>query len=354
MSSDVVIAGVGARTHAGLTALQVTMMSRAGKSFPRESHVRDRAGAAIATCRLASIADNVQGLQRFVALGAAPLAQAAQPWVSMRLAHRDPMVPLLAIVALPSDRRPGFDAALRTHLLPALQERSGVELDLQRSVLLTRCRAGGAMAMKLAVDVVARGDVEAVLVGGIDSWFDADALEYLDRDLRLHGPSTENGFIPGEAGAFVLVTSGRAARSLYKHARVAAVSVTDEPHPWGHDEPCQAEAMTRALRDAAAQSTGAHARRVGWMLTDVTNERHRVDEWEMAASRAFKVFVPSVPHEQPLLVTGDVGAASASLLSVIASVRWQTGCGLSDHAVVALHSDGPERGVIILSAEARA
>jgi 3-oxoacyl-[acyl-carrier-protein] synthase-1 len=350
--SDVVIAGVGARSHAGLTALQVTMMCRAGKSFPRESHVRDRAGDAIAACRLPSIADNVHGFRRFLALGAAPLAQAAQPWVSMRLARREPLTPLPVFLALPKESRPGFDTDLRSRLLPALQERSGIELDLQRSMLVHRCRAGGAIAMKQATEAITRGDFDAVLVGGIDSWFDPDALEWLDRDLRLHGSATENGFIPGEGGAFVLLASARAAQSLYRHARVPAVAVTEEPRPWGHPDPCQAAGMTRALREAAERSTGVHTRRIGWMLTDVTNERHRVDEWEMAASRAFKVFVPSVPHEQPLLETGDVGAASGIMLTVIACVRWQTGCGRADHAVVATHSDGAERGVIVLG-EAR-
>jgi 3-oxoacyl-[acyl-carrier-protein] synthase I len=319
----------------------------------RVAHSRS-GGRGVGTCRLPSLPDNVHGFRRFVALGAAPLAHAAQAWVSMRLARREPLSPLPVIIALPKESRPGFDADLRTRLLPALQERSGVELDLQRSTLVTRCRAGGALAMRQAAAAITRGDLEAALVGGIDSWFDPDALEWLDRDLRLHGPTTENGFIPGEAGAFVLLTSARAAQALYRYARVESVAVTEEPRPWGHEAPCQAVGMTRALRDAADESTGAHARRIGWMLTDVTNERHRVDEWEMAASRAFKAFVPSVPHEQPLLETGDVGAASAILLSVIASVRWQTGCGRADHAVVATHSDGAERGVIVLSAGTRA
>jgi 3-oxoacyl-[acyl-carrier-protein] synthase-1 len=54
-------------------------------------------------------------------------------------------------------------------------------------------------------------------------------------------------------------------------------------------------------------------------------------------------------HDQPLLKTGDVGAASAPLLVAMASVLWQVGAGRADCAVVATHSDGPERGAVLLS-----
>jgi 3-oxoacyl-[acyl-carrier-protein] synthase-1 len=352
VSLDVFVVGVGARTAAGLTPLQVTMMARAGKSFPRESHLRDRTGAPIGTCRLSSIADNVHGFRRFLALGGPPLAQAAQPWVSALLARREQLRPLPVVLALPSLGRPGFDSDLRARLLPALQERSGIELDLARSTLVTECRAGGVLAMKHAVDLISSGNADAVLVGGIDSYFDPDALEWLDRELRLHGPATENGFVPGEGAAFVLLASRRGAGSLPRWCRVLGVGTAEEPRPYGHEEPCQAHGMSRAIRAATEGASLARARSIGWLLTDVANERHRVDEWQMASGRLFHTFTEDAIHDQPLLETGDVGAASATMLTVLASVRWQTGCGRADRALVATHSDGPLRGAIVLGAEA--
>ena len=67
--------------------------------------------------------------------------------------------------------------------------------------------------------------------------------------------------------------------------------------------------------------------------------------------RSRLVFDADVVHEQPLLKTGDLGAASAAMLLVMASVRWQTGCAAGDSVLVATHSDGPERGVVIAAAD---
>ena len=80
MLSDVVVLGVGARSHIGLDALQTTLAVRASKLRPRACHMIDRHGEAIAMCRLPSISDHVQGLPRFVALAIPPLIQATFAW----------------------------------------------------------------------------------------------------------------------------------------------------------------------------------------------------------------------------------------------------------------------------------
>src|SRR5262249_16292730 len=135
------------------------------------------------------------------------------------------------------------------------------------------------------------------------------------------------------------------------YASIRSATVAEEPRPWGHPEPCTGLGMTRALRDAADASFGAESRRIGWTITDVVNERHRVDEWQAAFTRLFPAFVAEVPHEQPLLETGDVGAATVPLIVAMTCVRWQTGCGIADTALVAAHSDGVERGAVVLAQE---
>jgi 3-oxoacyl-[acyl-carrier-protein] synthase-1 len=56
-------------------------------------------------------------------------------------------------------------------------------------------------------------------------------------------------------------------------------------------------------------------------------------------------------HDAPLMFTGDLGAASAPLLVVLACVGWKTGCAPADLALIASHSDGAERGAILLVEE---
>lgn len=346
--SDAIIAGVGARTPSGLTALQATMSARAGKLAPRESHMVDREGEPIATARLASIADNVFGLERFASLAVPPMLQAAHPWAAAQQKRPDGGG-LRVFLALPSASRPGVDPMLRGHLLTLLASRTRLPIDTHRSAVVSGCRGGGVAAFELAVSALASG-ADAALVGGVDSYFDADVLEWLDAERRLHGPSAENGFIPGEGAAFVLLVPRRRAGSFEPLGQVLSAVVETEPNPYGSDRPCLGEGLTKAVRRAAS-AVGARSRRIPWALTDVANERHRVDEWAYAMGRNHRAFSEDVVHDQPLLRTGDVGAASAALLAAMAVTRWQTRCADGDMALIATSSDGPERGAAVLSVD---
>ncbi|MGK3964035.1 hypothetical protein WMF38_07630 [Sorangium sp. So ce118] len=340
------IVGVGARSPSGLTALQVAMSARARKFVPRESHLIDRHGERIATARLRSIADNVIGFDRFAALAGPALVQAASPWTSQRARRADVRLPV--IVALPSDARPGFDPRLRRDLLRTLESRAGIALDHARSELICQCRGGGIAAFERALARLHRGEDEAIAVGGIDSYFDPDALEHLDAELRLHGLDTENGIVPGEGAAFLVLTTRARTGSLPRHGRLLAAATEDEPRPWGSEEPSLGSGITLAVR-RALEAAELGPRAVAWVLTDVANERHRVDEWSYAFARNHAAFTSDVVHDQPLLKVGDVGAASAALLGAIALVRWQTRSAVGPAALIAAHSDGPERGAMVLS-----
>ncbi len=349
--ADAVVVGVGARSHNGLTALQVTMSVRAGKLEPRESHIIDRHGERVGVCRLMSIGDRVQGLDRFVALGAPALRQAVFPWLDM-FAQRGQAAPdIPVIISLPDESRPGLDPRLREQLLPALAARARVTLDRARSALVFAGRGGGVLAFEEALQRLRGGEVEAVEVGGIDSYFDPDILEHLDAEMRLHGLETENGFIPGEGAAFLLVTSR--AGSLTRLAEIKAAASALEPRPFGSSEPCLGLGITSAVKRALAAGAVADGS-IAWVLTDVANERHRVEEWAFAEARNHRAFTPDVVHDQPLLVTGEIGSASAAMLVALAATRWQTGAAESDRALVAAHSDGPERGAMIIEQEAPA
>jgi 3-oxoacyl-[acyl-carrier-protein] synthase-1 len=351
--ADTTVVGAGARTHTGLTALQVTMSARAQRMDSRASYLIDKRGEPVAMCRLASIGDHVTGLERLVALGGPALTQAAFAWTSAERQRTQAARPLPVVVALPPRTRPGVDPRLDEHLLAGLEARSRVAIDHARSTLVFGCRGGGAQAIRIALDALRDGDCDAVAVGGVDSWFDAAALEHLDAELRLHAPGTENGFIPGEGAAFLLLARRARAGSLERLGQVLSVGLAHEPRPYGSDEPCLGVGITAAVRHATL-AVGARARRIPWVMTDVVNERHRVDEWSYAMARAHEAMRRDVIHDQPLLKTGDLGAASAAVLAAMALTRWSTRCAPGDCVLLGLSSDGPERGAVLLAEDAPA
>ncbi|MBX3231401.1 MAG: hypothetical protein KIT84_10685 [Labilithrix sp.] len=327
------IDGVGVRTATGVDALTATTTVRARKSFVRETRFVDRAGEPIALALVASIPDELIGRERFVPLAAPALAEAAGP-------NRGAPLPLL--LAVPAEADPIDPRGVR--LLASLAERSGVALDLARSKLVAQGRAGGVAAIEQAITRLA--EHETILVGGVDSWFDPERLEALDDARRLHGPATENGFIPGEGAAFVRLSR----RGDERWAAVTGIATEHEPRPFGSSEPCHALGISLAATRALAPLAGA---RIGWALTDVVGERHRTEEWLYASGRVQSSFTEDAQHETPLLLTGDLGAASATFLAAHACVSWRIAANTTNRALVAAHSDGAERGALLLETEAR-
>lgn len=344
---DLVVVGVGARIATGLDALTTAMSVRARKSFVRESRFVDRAGAPIALSFVSSIDDDVVGRERFVTLAAPAMREAIESWARARFTSRGHAIPAIPmLLATPAEVDPSDPRGAK--LMAALAERSGIAIAPARSKVVAQGRAGGIFAIEQAAARIAAGEDEFILVGGVDSYFDADRLETLDAARRLHGPATENGFIPGEGAAFVLLGSRRRAGSDVKHASIVGVGTEREPRPFGSAEPCHALGITLALKRAL---TALGPSRIGWALSDVVDERHRVEEWLAGSGRIQHSLTSDLQHDTPLLLTGDLGAAAAPLLVVLACVGWSTGCGASELALVAAHSDDAERGALLLASE---
>ena len=334
--SEAIVVGIGARTATGLDAQQVALTWRAGKSWPRESPLVDRAGEPVATCRLASIPDDVFGRDRLIALAAPALAEALAPWGQAHRARAQAAPPVALLLA-----RPPPDGRADS-LLGEMAARAGVAIDLARSQELALGRAGGVAAIALAMDRLGRGEDEAIVVGGVDSLYDPAVLEELDRARRLHGPSCENGFVPGEAAGFLLLTRRATLPAL---GWIAGAATENEPRPFGSSEPTHGLGMTLAAKRALE---AAGERRVGWVLSDVVYERHRVEEWLFVAGRLSGVIPGDARHDQPLLKTGELAAAAAPVLAVMACALWRAEAAPAGSALVVLHSDGAERGALLL------
>lgn len=331
------ITGVGAHAPIGRGGLQVAMCARAAKLEPRSCAYRDRRGAPIGVCRVPSLADDLHGFERWVALGAPALRECA--W---GVASRPPL-----FLALPEEGRPDDDARIGAGLVEALASASGAAIDAPRSALFRSGSAGFAMALEAAIERLAAGD-EAAIVGGVESYYHPAVLAWLDADARLHSESVDGGILPSEGAAFVLLSRGDARPRDGGGAAVVLGVEVDREASVLSGEPNLARAMTGLVRRVAQGGGGEGGEgRADWVLSDCNGERHRVNEWSMVATRSRDILPEGAQHDRFAEEIGDLGAASGAVLLVIASVFWRAGCAPSDTALVALHSDGPERAVIL-------
>lgn len=353
-AQPVFLTGVGLRCALGLSALQAAMLVRARMGEPRATRFKDKRGRHVGLHAAAGLPADLQGCDRMIALGAPALRAAVEEGAA---SSGWPM-----FLAVPEKGRPDDDARLDGGMVAALSEASGVPLDTARSRIFRAGHAGGAFAVAAAVEELSKG-AQAVIVGGVDSYHHPEVLAWLDEECRLHAMDAENGFVPGEAGAFLVLTSklaavaGRAKEARGSGADVGHASRGGAPvllrrAVVGQEETVLADeanigaAMTGLLRELAAAAPGE---RLAWSLTDVNGERHRVREWALASGRG--VFAEEAVHDRPAEDLGDLGAASGAALAALACALFRVGGAPKSTACVAVASEGAERGAFLLSFE---
>ncbi len=169
----VAITAVSARTPLGLQAASSAAAVRAGISrvrlhpvfaTPSGDHVKGAVDAALDP--------NLQGLPRLIALASYTLTRICE---LLPKESREGRLAVPVLISVP-EHRPGFTATDESKLVAELQR--GVPPGLVVQVP-HRGHAGALHAMGLAAQWIASGRSEMVIVGGVESYFDADTIDWL-------------------------------------------------------------------------------------------------------------------------------------------------------------------------------
>ncbi len=321
-----IVAGLGAATALGKRHTTSVAASRAGiRAATQHASMVDQRGAPVVTAPARWLHDDLAGIDRWVALARPAAAEAVTmgQGVLRRLGR-----PAL-VLGLPDDRpgRPqGLDDAIVTTVLQAIPQ------DV-RPTAVEMVRTGSSastMALQAAWDLLQRGDARCVLVGGVDSLIDADAVEWLDEHDVLHHPATAWGVVPAEAAGFVLLVAdpegrGPADRVAVRILATGSSSQAVEHPPTirtGHD---LTAAFHHALAPLGPQQT------VGRVLCDMAGDPFMADEYGFSVMRCAERFEDASRLCTPGDRWGHVGAAAGVLLLAVAYSGWHRGYEHVEH-----------------------
>lgn len=333
------IFSVGARSPLGLSALQVAMCARAQRIEPRSTHFTDHKGHFVGAVRSVCLSDELFGFDRFVALGAPALREAAR--------HRSGRVPL--VLALPDRARPDQTSRFDAELCGELAARSGAAVDVAASTIVRGDNAAFGLALEAAVAMLAAG-APLVLAGGLDSYYSGEALAWLDEDRRIFSHHSEQGIVPSEGAAFVLLgrpdlPSGALGPGVPEPPRATLVHLANgREETVASGEPNLGKAMTALVRGAIA----AARERISWLVTDVNGERHRVREASLVEARIAEDLAESGRVDALPRELGDVGAATGALHLAVAVTWMRTGAAPARSALFLSSSEGPERSAFVV------
>ncbi|WP_250504366.1 beta-ketoacyl synthase N-terminal-like domain-containing protein [Caballeronia sp. AZ7_KS35] len=315
MSARVVMAAAGARTPLGLGAEASAAAVRAGIGAAREHpFIVDRLGNYVNLAFDAELDPGLHGPSRLLAL-------AGFAWrdLTRALAHlgeaplRSPMM-----VALP-EIRPGFTHEDASAVMQGLRRLGGSTIDPIQVSVHAQGHAGGVAAFRKASESLGSGELDACVVGGIDSYLHPETLNWLDGRRQIAGEGSRSGFVPGEGAAFCLLMSDAACRRLgvAETMHLVAAATGSERCLIKTREVCVGKGLTAVVRDALTSAPGAR-KTIDHVICDINGERYRGEEWGFVCLRLGRHFKDATGYLSPADVWGDVGAASGPLFAMLA------------------------------------
>lgn len=352
MKEPVAILRVGMFCPVGLDAEQATASIMAGMPRKLETEFRSSEGKRIVMGYLPEevLPPLVRELEESKARPnelVSRLLQLATPALQEVLGEVDASAGPPLFVAGP-EAVPGEPALVTGVLMGQLARQAKVPLALEKSRLFPSGRAGFFTAVQEAsTKLLATGAAEFVVVGGVDSWFDAGRLSRLEQERRLLTSGVQDGFTPGEGAAFLLLASRSACvrHRLEPLAWIVAVGTAEEPGHRYSERPHRGDGLSAAFGQIFRAIGGA----VRLVMAGLNGESLHAKEWGVACVRHREAFADSLRIEHPAEYTGDAGAALAPMMSVITALGLK-GKRFEGPALVWAASDGAERGAVLVSA----
>jgi len=330
MPIRVSIVGTGTRTPVGLYSASAAAAVRAGITrLAEHPFMIDQAGDPMPAAMDSRLNPALFGAQRFIELANSALQEVG----ALRIA-----APLY--LGLP-EIRPGFTEQDAYTISSAMQ--------CSEVHIIAEGHAAGLAAFQVATNRIQSGEIEACLVGGVESYFHPDTMEWLDVNRQLTGSVSRSGFIPGEGAGFCLLMSDSAAyrRSLRPLAFVSSAASHRETKLIKTSDICLGEGLTSVVREATDHLELPHEA-VTDIYCDMNGERYRGDEWGFVCLRLpFQMRNPTA-YISPADVWGDMGSASGPLFAILACQAIARGYAKGSRALLWASSERGLRSAVLL------
>jgi 3-oxoacyl-[acyl-carrier-protein] synthase I len=255
-------------------------------------------------------------------------------------------VPLLLCVA--EKERPGRLEGLDDRLFEEIQKTLGIRFHPQ-STVIPQGRVAGAMAMELARRLLYEENVPYCIIAGTDTFLIAQTLAAYEAKSRLLTSQNSNGFIPGEAGAAILV--GRPRNNGGPEPLCVGIGSGVEKATLDSADPLRADGLTQAIKSAFSDA-GCGYDKVDFRLTDANGEQYWFKEAALAMTRTMRVRKEAFDIWHPADCIGETGAASGVSILTLAVAATQKGYSAGPGILCQMCADDGSRRVLVLQSGA--
>jgi len=252
-------------------------------------------------------------------------------------------VPLLLCVA--EKERPGRLEGLDDELFEEIQRHMKLRFH-PRSTVIPKGRVAGALAMELARRLIYEENVPYCIIAGTDTFLVAQTLAAYEEKSRLLTSENSNGFIPGEAGAAILV--GRPRNNGQPELLCLGIGHGTEKATIDSEEPLRGDGLVQAFKSAFAEA-GCIINDLDFRITDSNGEQYWFKEATLALDRILRKRQELFEIWHPVDCLGEVGASIVPCALAIALRSMQREYAFGHGPLCHFGSDGTERMALVLT-----
>lgn len=250
------------------------------------------------------------------------------------------------MLALPQADKAIHPLNLPAQFIPELCRRTG----LTTFNLWKTTQAGHTGVFTLlpsAIQKLNDGQLDACIVGGVDSHLLEERLNLLDNTWRLRSDRTVDGFIPGEAAAFVLLETAAhaSARGAPILARLGDLGEGREPETLTSTKQSTGQGLAQAIEQALRPSATPTVETV---YASLNGESYYAFEWGIVLTRLHETLQTMKTLIHPADCVGDVGAATGALLLACAASTLQQQPASAPRSLLWTASDTDHRMALTL------
>ena len=284
--------------------------------------------------------------------GLTKLVHMVAPAIKECLAHignvRPDQIPLLLCVA--EKERPGRLEGLDDQLLQDVQTELGIRFH-PRSGVVAKDRVGGAIALGAARHLIYEEHIPLCLIAGVDSLLVAGTLAAYEEKDRLLTSQNSNGFIPGEAGAAVLVGLPSTLSSQRSAGQLLCLGFGTglEKATIDSEEPLRGDGLVQAIKGALAEA-GCTMSAMDFRITDISGGQYGFKEATLALNRALTEYKKeNIDIWHPADCIGEVGVASGVAMWAVCLDATKKAYAPGHNILYHLSNEDQSRAAIVLS-----
>jgi len=333
----IAITGTGMVTGVGLSAPASCAAIRCAIDNFQETRFMDNGGEWIIGCEV-PFEEPWRGKYKLIKMAAAAIRECLEGNQKIK-PESTPM-----LLCLSEHERKGRVIDNDNQFFLDLQDELELEFH-EKSRVIAKGHVAVAVALKHARSLIQELNVKHVLIVATDSLLVGPTLAHYEEYDRLLTSNNSNGFIPGEAGAALVV------EPVYAGQEKQLVCVglgfgVEEAHIYS-EEPLRADGLTDAIKESLGDA-GCEMDDLDFRITDLSGEQYHFKEASLALLRILRKRKEEFDIWHPADCIGEVGSVLAVVMLTVIKFASEKGYSKGNKVLVHLGNDDGKRSAMVL------